>query len=53
MKEKNIKIAKNVKISKNHEKKTIKKRIDFYTNIITKTSIYVQRHKIYDVIGYK
>ena len=53
MKEKNVKIAKNVKISKHSEKNSLKKKIDFYTNVITKTSVYVQRHKNYDVIGSK
>ena len=53
MKEKNIKLSKNIKILKNVEKKEIKERIDFYTNVITKTSIFVQRHKNYDVIGSK
>ena len=53
MKEKNIKIPKNVKIVKNVEKKKIRGRIDFYINVITKTSIYAQRHKNYDVIGSK
>ena len=50
---KNIKIGKNIKVSKNIEKLALKEKIDFYSNVITKTCVYVQRHKNFDVIGSK
>ena len=53
MSKKNEKISKNIKISKNVEKMELKNKINFYINVITKSSVYVQRHKNFDVIGSK
>ena len=53
MSNKNIKIKKTSKNIKNTEKIQLKSQIDNLINILTKTSVYVQRHKYYDVIGSK
>ena len=53
MPNKNVKIGKNVKNGKNTEKMELNEILEFYSTVMTKTSVYVQRHKNYDVIGSK
>ena len=52
MNDKNFKIGKNDNLTKKNNR-NIEKKFNYLMENITKTSVFIQRHKMYDVIGSK